>query len=288
MEMKIGEVIGAIRKNKNLKSKDVYKGILSRPAISRFEKGHSSDTTTDKFFQILDNLNLSLEEFHFLYDGNKANTDAMMISAYSEAYYAKDIPKLAVLEEEVKNRFEETSKIKYLHHASIVHLLRCNLSELPFPHKELAVIKDYLFQCETWNYYELVLFTNSLDFFPEEVLDAVYTKAKEKMTEFNQLKRYKNELFSLISNILVLQLEKNNLEKSLLYYADLEKTLSTSDNRMYEHAMLLFFKELIAVMQHKEDTEKLTAILQTFKLLDMERIGNQCAGLLEIVRKNNA
>ena len=58
--MKIGEVIGAIRKNKNLKSKDVYKGILSRPAISRFEKGHS-DTTTDKFFQILDNLNLSLE-----------------------------------------------------------------------------------------------------------------------------------------------------------------------------------------------------------------------------------
>ena len=285
--MKIGAVIGAIRKNKNLKSKDVYKGILSRPAISRFEKGHS-DTTADKFFQILDNLNLSLEEFHFLYDGNKANTDAMMISAYSEAYYAKDIPKLAVLEEEVKNRFEETSKIQYLHHASIVHLLRCNLSELPFPHKELAVIKDYLFQCETWNYYELVLFTNSLDFFPEEVLDAVYTKAKEKMTEFNQLKRYKNELFSLISNILVLQLEKNNLEKSLLYYADLEKTLSTSDNRMYEHAMLLFFKELIAVMQHKEDTEKLTAILQTFKLLDMERIGNQCAGLLEIVRKNNA
>ena len=65
--MQIGEVIGAIRKNKNLKSKDVYKGILSRPAISRFEKGNS-DTTADKFLQILDNLNLSLEEFHFLYD----------------------------------------------------------------------------------------------------------------------------------------------------------------------------------------------------------------------------
>ncbi|CZR05869.1 Hypothetical protein TFLO_3086 [Trichococcus flocculiformis] len=265
----------------------MYKGILSRPAISRFEKG-KSDTTAEKLFQILDNLNLTLEEFHFLYNGNKANTDAMMISAYSEAYYAKDLLRLAELEEEGNKHFDETSQIRFLHHASIIHLLRCNLSELPFPHKELAVIKDYLFQCETWNYYELVLFTNSLDFFPEEVLDAVYTKAKEKMTEFNQLKRYKNELFSLISNILVLQLEKNNLEKSLLYYADLEKTLSTSDNRMYEHAMLLFFKELIAVMQHKEDTEKLTAILQTFKLLDMERIGNQCAGLLEIVRKNNA
>ncbi|WP_320163437.1 helix-turn-helix domain-containing protein [uncultured Trichococcus sp.] len=284
--MQIGEAIGAIRKNKNLKSKDIYKGILSRPAISRFEKGHS-DTTAEKFFQILDNLNLSLEEFHFL-SNNKANTDAMMISTYSEAYYAKDLLRLAALEEKAKNRFEETSKIKYLHHASIIHLLQCNISELPFPHKELAVIKDYLFQCETWHYYELVLFTNSLDFFPEDVLDAVYARAKEKMTEFNRMKSYQNELFSLISNILVLQLGKNNLEKSWLYYADLEKTVSASDNRMYEHAMLLFFKELIAIMQHKEDTEKLTAILQTFNLLNMERIGNQCAGLLEIVRKNNA
>ena len=285
--MQIGEVIGAIRKNKNLKSKDVYKGILSRPAISRFEKGQS-DTTAGKLLQILDNLNLSLEEFYFLYNDNKENTDAMMISAYSEAYYAKDIPRLAALEEEARNYFDGTSQIKYLHHASIIHLLRCNLSELPFPHKELAVIKDYLFHCETWHYYELVLFTNALDFFPEDVLDAVYARAKEKMTEFNRMKRYKNELFSLISNILVLQLEKNNPEKSLLYYADLEKTVSASDNRMYEHAMLLFFKELIAIMQHKEDTEKLTAILQTFNLLNMERMGNQCMGLLETVRKNNA
>ena len=212
----------------------------------------------------------------------------MMISAYSEAYYAKDLLRLAELEEEGNKHFDETSQIRFLHHASIIHLLRCNLSELPFPHKELAVIKDYLFQCETWNYYELVLFTNSLDFFPEEVLDAVYTKAKEKMTEFNQLKRYKNELFSLISNILVLQLEKNNLEKSLFYYADLEKTISASDNRMYEHALLLFFKELIGIMQHQEDTQKLTDIIQTFKLLDMERVANHCADLLETVRNNNA
>ena len=107
--MQIGEVLGDIRKNKNLKSKEVYKGILSRPAISRFEKGHS-DTTAEKFLQILENLNLSLEEFHFLYDGNKANTDAMMISAYSEAYYAKDIPRLAALEEASRNHFDETSQ----------------------------------------------------------------------------------------------------------------------------------------------------------------------------------
>lgn len=119
-------------------------------------------------------------------------------------------------------------------------------------------------------------------------MDVVYAKAKEKMTEFTRMKRYKNELFSLISNILVLQLEKNDLEKSLFYYADLERTVSASDNKMYEHTMLLFFKELIAIMQQQEDAQKLTDIMQTFKLLNMDRIANQCVGLLEIVRNNNA
>jgi len=230
---------------------------------------------------------MSLEEFQFLYN-NEANTDAMLIGSYSEAYYAKDLPRLAELEEAAKKQFDETSEIKYLHHACIIHLLQCNLSDLPFPHIEFAIIKDYLFDCETWHYYELVLFTNALDFFPEDLLDAVYARAKVNMTEFNQMKQYKNELFSLISNILVLQLEKNNLEKSLFYYADLEKTVSTSDNRMYEHAMLLFFKELIGIMQQQENAQKLTDIIRTFKFLDMERIANQCVGLLEIVRNNNA
>lgn len=230
---------------------------------------------------------MSLEEFQFLYN-NEANTDAMLIGSYSEAYYAKDLPRLAELEEAAKKQFDETSTIKYLHHACIIHLLQCNLSDLPFPHKEFAIIKDYLFDCETWHYYELVLFTNALDFFPEDVLDAVYGRAKVKMTAFNQMKLHKNELFSLISNILVLQLEKNNLEKSLFYYDDLEKSVSASDNRMYEQAMLLFFKELIAIMQHEEDAQKLTDIIRTFKFLDMDRMANQCVGLLEIVRKNNA
>ena len=37
--METGKLIRAIRKNKNFKSKDVYKNILTMPAISRFESG---------------------------------------------------------------------------------------------------------------------------------------------------------------------------------------------------------------------------------------------------------
>ena len=80
--MKTGEIIKYIRLSKKLKSKNIYNGILSRPAVSRFERG-LSDTTTEKFFNILDNLNISLEEFHFIYNNYKVNTDHIFLDEYS-------------------------------------------------------------------------------------------------------------------------------------------------------------------------------------------------------------
>lgn len=285
--MEMGKLIRVIRKNKNLKSKDVYKDILTRPAISRFERGQS-DTTAEKLFQILRNMNITLEEFYFQYNGNAESDDFLTVDAYTEAYYAKDLSKLADLERDAKMRYEETANIKFLHYAAIIHLFQRKLSYQPVSNEHFSIIRDYLVACETWGYYEVVLFTNSLDFFPADLIDALYPTVKLKMTEFNRIRRYKNELFSLISNVLVLYLEKNNADKSAYYYAELESAVSNSDNRMYEHAILLFFKELIALIKNKQESiHQMHTILQTFELLGMERIHNQCQGLLATVRLNN-
>lgn len=286
--MEIGKLIRAIRKNKNLKSKDVYKNILTRPTISRFESG-KSDTTADKLFQILRNMNITLEEFYFHYNGNAENDDFLMIAAYMEAYYAKDLSKLASLEREAKTRYEETANIKFLHYEAIIHLFQRQLSYQDVLDEQFSIIRDYLIACETWGYYEVVLFTNSLDFFPTDLIDALYPTVKLKMTEFNRIRRYKNEFFSLISNILVLYLKKNDAEKSAYYYTELESVVSNSDNRMYEHAILLFFKELIVLIQDKQERPyKIHTILQMFDLLEMDRMSKQCRGLLDVVRRNNA
>ena len=286
--METRKLIRAIRKNKNLKSKDVYKDILTRPAISRFERGQS-DTTVEKLFQILRNMNITLEEFYFQYNDNTENDDFLTIDAYTEAYYAKDHSKLADLEREAQIRYEETPNIKFLHYAAIIHLFQRKLTYQPISGEQFSVIRNYLVACETWGYYEVVLFTNSLDFFSADLIEALYSTVKLKMTEFNRIRRYKNELFSLISNILVLYLEKNDVDKSAFYYAELESAVSNSDNRMYEHAILLFFKELISLIREKkEDTHKLQQILQMFDFLEMNRISKQCSSLLADVRRNNA
>lgn len=286
--METGKLIRAIRKNKNLKSKDVYKDILTRPAISRFERGQS-DTTVEKLFQILRNMNITLEEFYFQYNDNTENDDFLTIDAYTEAYYAKDHSKLADLEREAQIRYEETPNIKFLHYAAIIHLFQRKLTYQPISGEQFSVIRNYLVACETWGYYEVVLFTNSLDFFSADLIEALYSTVKLKMTEFNRIRRYKNEIFSLISNILVLYLEKNDVDKSAFYYAELESAVSNSDNRMYEHAILLFFKELISLIREKkEDTHKLQQILQMFDFLEMNRISKQCSSLLADVRRNNA
>lgn len=84
--MDTGKVIKSIRLSKKLKSKNVYNNILSRPASSRFEKG-LSDTTSKKLFEILSNLNISLEEFYFIYNGYKIEDDYDFLSQYSKYFY---------------------------------------------------------------------------------------------------------------------------------------------------------------------------------------------------------
>lgn len=57
--MKIGIIIKQLRVNKKILSKNLYHNLLTRVAIVKFEKGES-DTSSEKFLEILDRLSLIL------------------------------------------------------------------------------------------------------------------------------------------------------------------------------------------------------------------------------------
>lgn len=85
--MYIGKTIRRIRLDKNMPVNKVYKGILSRPVVARFEKG-LADTTVTRFLKILNNLNITLEEFEGFYiDG--PNKNAYYTNGYIDAFYKK-------------------------------------------------------------------------------------------------------------------------------------------------------------------------------------------------------
>lgn len=285
--MRTGKVIKYIRVSKKLKSKNIYTNILSRPAISKFEKG-LSDTTTEKFFKILDNLNVTLEEFHFIYNGYKRNIDHIFLDEYLEAFYLKDIKKLNELKYIMKYEYKKTNKINKLHYSSLCELTVNYLLNKRSNVKTLNILKNYLLECENWTYYELMLFTNSLDFFPEELVVVLYKRAKKKLEEYQLFNKFDNEVSSLITNILVVFITNNDTKKSSFFYNELKSSMSNSKNKVYDGIMLAFFEELIAIMLSKVyDHKKIEVIISIFTELDMPLKTAQCLSLFETVKRNN-
>ena len=147
--METGKLVRAIRLNKKLKAKDVYTDILTRPASIRFERGES-DTTTEKLFLILQRLNISLDEFYFLYYSSQENPLFQILEELVRVHKLSDGESLLILERGFSAQYEKTSYLGYLHYACIARLLATTYVELPYPKKQVEIILDYLFQIQSW------------------------------------------------------------------------------------------------------------------------------------------
>ncbi|AEB28834.1 transcription regulator [Carnobacterium sp. 17-4] len=285
--MKIGKVIKTIRTSKKIKTSNTYSNILSRPAISKFEKG-LSDTTSTKLFQILNNLNVSLDEFYLIYNNYNLDDEHTFLSKYSQYFYQNDIENLKKLKISLKEKYKVNNQIKLFHYSVLTDLtISYILNEKPNS-KSLDILQSYLLNCEDWTYYEIVLFTNSLDLFSEEQILLLYKRTKSKLEHFKMLRKYNNEIFSLLSNILVIFIKKNNINKSCFFYEELKNNMSETINTMYEKTMMIFFKELVTIMSSKNYNNKnIEKIISLFVYLDMPLKEFQCTSLFEVVKSNN-
>ena len=115
--MYVGKVIRDIRISKNIPSNKVYKNILSRPAIAKFEKG-LSDTTVEKFFEIINVLNITLEEFEVIYSLHEDNIYKYCL------YYLRDVEKASDITREAFLNF-----YKYYETVDSDAMLKCLLYE---------------------------------------------------------------------------------------------------------------------------------------------------------------
>lgn len=282
--MRVGELIRDIRLAKKLQVKNVYYNILERPSVSKFEKG-ISDTTSEKFLKIL---NISLEEFYFRYNQSNENDDYYFLQKYTQYFYSNDIEGLKRLENEMYEKSKRYQQDKLLYYSVLAHLTVSDLSKEVADEDKLHILTEYLFRCEEWNYFEIILFTNSMDFFSKDVILLLYKRLRGKLEEFKQIRKYTNELFTLVSNILVLFLKENDLNTAEKLYFDLAQYTSETNNKMYEKAMLVYFKELIKMIKYKSNISIPTEeVIKVFDFLEMPNKKKQCLQLLEIIKRNN-
>lgn len=283
--MKVGELIRYLRINKNILSQNLYKNILTRPAIVKFEKGESS-TSTDKFLEILDRLNVTLEEFYYLYSlKNKYENPYIFTNKYINAFYKSDTKKMKELSILSANKYEESGIEKYNHYKAITNLLLYILEKkntLDLEHEDFIIIKDYLINCNSWGYYEIMLFVNSLSFFSNDLIDVTYKKTKGNLLEYNQLVRYKNEMSILILNILNKKVRLGNIQSAKYFYKELSDLKEHTLDDMYLQSMLKYFGAIISYMEGDiSSEEEIRQVINIFTFLNMDKKSVQCRELFE-------
>ncbi|MGN7479189.1 hypothetical protein ACTHOQ_15190 [Solibacillus silvestris] len=284
MPANIGIIIKEIRLSKKISSETLYKGVFSRQARSNFEKG-ISDTTVNKFFIILDRLNLSLEEFYVAFTQNE-NAELHLFNNIAPVFYGKDIAGLKLLITTLKEEYKKTNNIKYYHYQIMA---KCMLNSLnnKAASNDFEILSNYLNNCESWGYYEIMLFSNSINYFSQELIDTVFKRVKNTIINFQKLQRYKNEYSMLLLNIITKSLFEFKYQIAKKYFKEYEKLADILQNDMYYQSMKIYFHEVISIMINKEHpTDELEKIVTIIGYLNMKNKQKQCIDLLKHLKLN--
>lgn len=279
MLAEIGLIVRDIRKSKNLKSSYVYEGIFSRQASSNFEKG-LNDTTVKKFFTILERLNISLEEFHITLTKNKSN-QYQLFSEISKYFYKNDVNSLVKLMSEMEEKYTIKNNVKYLHYKIMIRQIINTIDKIEQT-DDFDILKNYLVNCNSWGYYEIVLFGNCLNYFSQEFIDIVYNRVKKNLNQIQNFNRYTNELAKILLNIIFLNIKNGDYNCARKYLVEYNNLSLSLENDSYYKIMRKFFNSLMDILFKQNDTfENLEKILNILEFLELHNKKKQCISLLE-------
>ncbi|WP_084591300.1 Rgg family transcriptional regulator [Ureibacillus sinduriensis] len=151
-------------------------------------------------------------------------------------------------------------------------------------HEELNFIQSYLINCNSWGYYEITLFTNTLSFYSNELIDSVYYRAMNTLLILKNIKRYRNEVALMIFNILEIKIVSKNVGSARYYLAELNKIKIDVIDNMYLQAMIKYFTAILDLISRKCQEEDVLRIAEMFDFLGMDTKKNKCLTFCDKVK----
>ncbi|AOV08931.1 helix-turn-helix domain-containing protein [Sporosarcina ureilytica] len=270
--MEIGQALKLIRTNKGLSQAKIAGGIISTSFYSKVEKGQSN-ISSELLFKILEQLNISLNEFWYIYNDYSRGKKNELMHQWKKLYAEGNINHLMKLKDEVDTLYEETQQ-KFYQRLSII--LYCAIQQHhseSYDDEIVSPLTQYLLSVNTWGYYEINLFDACilvLDMDTDTVL-SLANKLLNNLRFYANFQTYEKEIITVLINIVKICLNNERLEEAD-YYLNIAKRKLMNFNLMYEKNTLEFLSG-ISLMQHGDiDEGKKIAIksIDNFKVLNMK------------------
>ncbi|WP_314065349.1 Rgg/GadR/MutR family transcriptional regulator [uncultured Vagococcus sp.] len=279
--MKLGETIELVRKGKGISIKDVIGNQISRSAYYRFVNDEA-DTSTSNLNYLLDTLNISLEELGNLgYSGE--NVDLQQISyQIKDAFEGKNVEKLQQIKKLYRGNEFFTSKEHHLFCLADILIRRLENKKIDIYENDLY---QYLISIESWTHYEIVLYNNIMYAFPPEVNKLILEKAIIGMKEYSLKTRYKNELFRLLANSVILFLFSNDIKEAWKYVLKMNE-VSLTEDAIFERIMKVIINGIVEkILDPSLENNEVSDAITVFEMYGSTNTSAMNRNLVENIEK---
>lgn len=267
---KFGLICKMIRQSKSLSLASVASKNISKSQLSRFENGET-DITLEKLLSVLENLNVSLEEF--IYMGNGFHREAIfeLIDIIRRCCDNNDYSTLKKLLINHIERQQNTPNNKLA-----VILIKAKLQEVEkaryLETDDIRFISDYLFSVDTWGEYELELFSYTMDLFNQTSITLLAREMVRRSDFYRSLPSHRKLIASMLLNAFSISVKRDQIVDADYFRQQLHQ-LFFDETELYERLIFHFIDSCYSYKLNQDNKE----------ILEMRK----CIGLLKTAGCSN-
>lgn len=248
-----GKLMRKLRQDRNISQESLAGNFYSRDNISRFERNNSK-INLDMFVHSLDRMNLSLEEYAIFQQLEEPSLKEILKNDFKKAL---DTELGESYLQELYSEYEKSLDIYYLYLYSLGRILRHKIQNLPLDlSKEIQIIKQHLDTVESWGFFELMMYANTLFLFEDSYIRQNYQLVIQKFNSFSHSAKFQHLKIRFLLNSLTLAFERKQFEMIDPYLTELFNSTENSDY-ILGRIFWKFFDGLNRTVQHGQpfDTE---------------------------------
>ena len=267
----LGKVFREFRISKNYSLKEAAGEACSTSQLSRFELGES-DLATSRFFEILDNIHVTLENFIDKARNFQHHEHVSLMAQIIPLYYSNDIAGFQKLQEEQLEKVKSSTNPLYfeLNWILLQGLICQRDASYSMKQIDLDKVADYLFKIEEWTMYELILFGNLYSFYDVEYVTRLGREVMEREEFYQVIGRHRKLVLILALNCYQHCLENFAFENASYFEAYVEKIIGNGI-KLYERNIFHYLKgfSLYQKGQCKEGCKQMQESMHIFDVLGL-------------------
>lgn len=238
-KMELGEFYRELRIARGVKQNEVACEGLTASQLSKFELGQSM-LSADKLFLAIEGINMTFAEFAYKLNSYQESQHIQLGHQIVDLFVRQDKDSLEDLLHKVQEKVSSQQYIR-LNKIVIQNALHSLDSSYILKEEDKQFITAYLFAIDSWTWFELYLFFNTMPLLSDQDLLFLSTALLEKSQEFQQLMQNKLYLKKGLLNVISEMMERELYQYISIFESELEKLLTPYD--VFEKSISIFRQE---------------------------------------------